>query len=183
MEQGDYIYCYCSDWNGWTRVSSWDYGRVLFLECLRAVQTPILPLKSLSCYIDTTTSDKMVLRTITETCNIKNCSHSNSRCVEMRSMNMSYKTKKHLRVDRIHPLAQRLPDNPYTYLYIIPYFHFDTTIRVHMDYDYNIDNLYLHSIPIRNPNKFRSLLVPCHTRFFNLLNPAHLHMTLFDDII
>ncbi|KYM93534.1 PREDICTED: uncharacterized protein LOC108782101 [Cyphomyrmex costatus] len=137
---------------------------------------PILTLKTLPCYIDATNPDKMILITITETCNMERCVHVSTKqrlAVSNTCNNTNDSNCKYL----LHIKCN-------AYLSILTLTSF-MRILVCMDSNTFIKTniLHLHKIPIRNPNKFRSLLCSQSPRkFFDLLHPAHLHTTNLNHI-
>ncbi|KAG5337683.1 KBTBC protein, partial [Acromyrmex charruanus] len=133
---------------------------------------PILTLKTLPCYIDINNPDKMVLRTITETCNMEICDHVRTidRLVFENKNDSNHEYVLHTKCD--------------AYLSILIFL---SCKRVLVCMDSNtsrkINTLHFHDIPIRNTNKFRSLLFS-HSpkKFFDLIHPAHLHTTNLNHI-
>ncbi|XP_071642216.1 uncharacterized protein [Temnothorax longispinosus] len=152
---------------------------------------PILTLKTMSCYIDVADQDKMVLKAITETCNVEGCNN----IIKI----FSYPTKNNsAKVIYDNPRVRQIfsENNDRYFFVLIPFFRHtrekmeeEPAALLCSDLDdivHNKHTLHLHSIPIRDPRKLRSLFftekkicsLPVR-RFFNLriLHPAHLHTT------
>jgi len=121
----------------------------------------------------------MILRGITETCNQKDCVYgiqnfkSVFKYIELEDKNDLLLTNCDEHFFILTPYyefgGRRSP-------YIIVGVNSETFTRLRSeDTDASI---HFHSIPIRDPNKFRSFLFS-HSpkRFFNLIHPAHLHTT------
>ncbi|XP_071582534.1 uncharacterized protein [Temnothorax nylanderi] len=149
----DYIYIYFPDKDVWK--SERCFSSIHFEP---RIDVPILMLQIMPCYIDVVDREELVLKTITETCNVEGCN-----CIMKTEL---YSTTLHMfTIEGEEDLEHR-------------YYLFSKTY-------YNND-LHLHSIPIRDPKKFRSLILTnCKNsarRFFNLLHPAHLHSTNLDHI-
>ncbi|XP_071641849.1 uncharacterized protein [Temnothorax longispinosus] len=155
---------------------------------------PILT-KTMSCYIDVADRDKIVVKTITETCNVEGCNN----IIKI----FSYPTKKKsARVIYDNPRVRQIcsENNDRYFFVLIPFFR---EYREKMEekpaallcsnLDVIVHNkhrtLHLHSIPIQDPRKLRSLFFTEKNsvrRFIyledNLLHPAHLHTTNLDSI-
>ncbi|KYN34062.1 Kelch repeat and BTB domain-containing protein 12 [Trachymyrmex septentrionalis] len=132
---------------------------------------PILTLKTLPCYIDINNPDKMVLRTITETCNMEICDHVQTieRLVFENGNDSNRKYVLHTKCD--------------AYLSILIFPCNRVLVCMDSNTSIKINTLHFHNIPIRNPNKFRSLLFSHSPRkFFDLIHPAHLHTTNLNHI-
>ncbi|KYM83503.1 hypothetical protein ALC53_05903 [Atta colombica] len=133
---------------------------------------PILTLKTLPCYININNPDKMVLRTITETCNMEICDYVQTieRLVFEKGNDSNRKYVLHTKCDAylsilISSLCGR------------------ALVCMDSNTSRKINTLHFHNIPIRNPNKFRSLLSSHSPRkFFDLIHPAHLHTTNLNHI-
>ncbi|KAG5307316.1 KBTBC protein, partial [Acromyrmex insinuator] len=134
---------------------------------------PILTLKTLPCYIDINNPDKIVLRTITETCMEISCTDHVQGIEHLVFENENDSNRKYL----LHTKCD-------AYLSIV-IFSLCKRVLVCMDSNTSrkINTLHFHDIPIRNPNKFRSLLFS-HSpkKFFDLIHPAHLHTTNLNHI-
>ncbi|KYN30299.1 hypothetical protein ALC57_00221 [Trachymyrmex cornetzi] len=134
---------------------------------------PILTLKTLPCYIDINNPDKMVLRTITETCNMEICDHAQTIKRLAFKENGNDSNRKYV----LHTKCDAC-----VFMLIFP---ISKPVLVCMDSNTSIkiNTLHSHNIPIRNPNKFRSLLFSHSPRkFFDLTHPAHLHTTNLNHI-
>jgi len=123
----------------------------------------------------------MILRAVTETCNQNDCIHgiqdfkSVFKHIEFEDENDSLLTKCDAHFSMLTSYyefgGRRSP-------YIIVGADSKTFTRLcSEDTDASI---HFHSIPIQDPNKFRSLLFShSPNRFFNLIHPSHLHTTNF----
>jgi len=129
-------------------------------------------------FADIANEDKMFLRVANDSCNKKKCSHImryNSR-IEFK-LSSSYKTFN--KEDSILYCLKKINCDAYFYKYN-KYDH---------NYDHNYDDvivyldlaelcykntLHLHSIPIKNINKFQSCIRQFN-RFFIIIHPDHLH--------
>ncbi|XP_071641993.1 uncharacterized protein [Temnothorax longispinosus] len=146
---------------------------------------PILTLKTMSCYIDVVDRDKMVLKTIAQTCNVEGC--NNIIKTFSRSTLETEKKSDMYEEDHLYPL---LPVECYGCSFLItPFFHEyckpPAILLCTRTERHNLWKLHLHSIPIREPRKFRSLFFTKKNRsrrFFNLLHPADLQTTILDRI-
>ncbi|XP_071652517.1 uncharacterized protein [Temnothorax longispinosus] len=162
-----YFYKYFPDKDVWKEIYLEDICELKRI----LIHTPILPLQTMSCYIDVVDQDKMVLKVVTDTCNVKGCNNIIKSC--------SYLT---------HGRKKRDMDKYSSFL--TPFFReYDLIVLkpaalLYADCIVYNRRLHLHSIPIQDPRKFRSLLTKKNSarRFLNLLNPTHLHTTYIDHI-
>ncbi|XP_024890691.1 uncharacterized protein LOC112466695 isoform X1 [Temnothorax curvispinosus] len=180
------LYIYLPDEDVWKttlleRINS-DLGLLTFIP---SDTPPILTLKTMSCYIDVVDRDKMVLKTIAQTCNVEGC--NNIIKTFSRSTLETEKKSDMYEEDHLYPL---LPVECYGCSFLItPFFHEyckpPAILLCTRTERHNLWKLHLHSIPIREPRKFRSLFFTKKNRsrrFFNLLHPADLQTTILDRI-
>lgn len=114
----------------------------------------------------------MILRAITETCNVKKCHNIIKSLFHTKG---KYEEEHILPLLRINSFILNLLyctcNNTRVLLW--------TDLRTHID----LKTLHLHNIPIRNPRKFHSLTLTSSKkfslprRFFHLLHPADMHAT------
>ncbi|XP_071569210.1 uncharacterized protein [Temnothorax nylanderi] len=165
--ESPYFYKYFPDKDVWKEIYLGD-----ICELTRILDdTPILALQTMSCYIHTCIDvvyrkDKMVLKVVTDTCNVEGCNNIIYNC--------SYLThggKNFCLTPFFREYGKEMELEPAVLLYA------DRIVRN--------ETLHLHSIPIQDLKKFRSLFVAKTNsvrRFLDLLNPTHLHTTYFDHI-
>ncbi|XP_071641632.1 uncharacterized protein [Temnothorax longispinosus] len=152
---------------------------------------PILTLKHMSCYIDVVDQDEMALKVVTETCNVEGCNNI------INTFLKSY----HERVEGRDIYKEENSDLYYLLhakcaeWFLTPFFHFTHSFNYKdrpaillckgTDERDPLRKLHLHSIPIQEPRKFRSLLLTKKNltkKLFNIHHPAYLHTTNLDHI-
>jgi len=114
----------------------------------------------------------MVLRTITETCNMEICDYvlTIKRLVFGKENDSNRKYVLHTKCDAYFSI-------------LISSLYERAIVCMDSNTSRKINTLHFHNIPIRNPNKFRSLLFSHSPRkFFDLIHPAHLHTTNLNHI-
>jgi len=126
----------------------------------------------LTCFTDINNPNKMVLRTITETCNMEICDYvlTIKRLVFGKENDSNRKYVLHTKCDAYFSI-------------LISSLYERAIVCMDSNTSRKINTLHFHNIPIRNPNKFRSLLFSHSPRkFFDLIHPAHLHTTNLNHI-
>jgi len=120
----------------------------------------------------------MILRGVTETCNQKDCIYGTQnfksvfKHIEFEDKNDSLLTKCNAHFS-ILILYYEFADYPH----IIVGVDSKTFTRLCSE---DTASIHFHSIPIRDPNKFRSFFFShSQKNFFNLIHPAHLYTTNF----
>ncbi|XP_071642002.1 uncharacterized protein [Temnothorax longispinosus] len=165
FHQSSYIDIYFPDENVWKI----EYTGMFVSE--PSANVPVLTLQTMPCYIvyfaDIVDREKLVLRTITDTCNMKGCNHI--------MKTLPYSINRWIRSYHTFTVCK--------YSFALSSFFREygkPTALLCMDHVIRDSSpLHLHSIPIRDPKKFSSLILTKNSgrRFFNLLHPAHLHST------
>ncbi|XP_071642602.1 kelch-like protein 38 [Temnothorax longispinosus] len=156
-----FTYIYCPDKDVWKEID------ICKLQC-DPTNIPILALQTVSCYIDVVDQDKMVLKVVTDTCNVKGCNNI------IKTFSKSIHGEKKINMDGSFFLTPFFRE---------PFHGERPAGLLYADHIIRNKTLHLHSISIQDPKKFRSL---CFTSknsikgFFNLnlLHPAHLHTTM-----
>lgn len=123
-------------------------------------------------FADVIDRNEMVLRAITDTCDVQNCNYTIKPLSAPGNFRESYVLSFYLKPFYLIPLSY----NRDTKLLIWTEFK---TLDRHRNLR---KTLHLHSIPIRNPRKFHSLTITPNKKFssrkfFQLLHPANLHAT------
>ncbi|XP_071569160.1 uncharacterized protein [Temnothorax nylanderi] len=165
---------------------------------------PILTLKHMSCYIDVVDQDEMALKVVTETCNVEGCNNiiktffkSNHEREEGRDI---YKENSDL-CYLLHAKCVKCFLTPFFHsTHSFNYYHDPPAVLLCTVERHDSRKLHLHSIPIQEPRKFRSLfltkmiLAKKHPKdiqkhpknswmmYFNIHHPAYLHTTNLDHI-
>ncbi|XP_071569172.1 uncharacterized protein [Temnothorax nylanderi] len=172
-----YFDIYFPDENVWKSGYSWD---ICYSE--PSADVPVLTLQTMPCYIDIVDREELVLNTITDTCNMEGCNRI------MKTLPYSINGGKSQK-DKIDPKGHYHLFSKTVYIIKSGYSfalssffreYGEPTALLCMDHVIRDSSpLYLHSIPIRDPRKFSSLILTKNSgrRFFNLLHPAHLHST------
>jgi len=144
------------------------------------------------CFADIIDGNEMVLRTITKVCKVKDCNHV-IRTLSSVIYSESPNERKRNRGTQEVNLSYLLPvkgGNRHTFV-LTPFYHdirYDkpaVLLCAHFYGKYDLKTLHVHSIPIQNPRKFQSLGFTKKNsprRFFDLINPAHLHTMNWDHI-
>ncbi|XP_071569168.1 uncharacterized protein [Temnothorax nylanderi] len=135
---------------------------------------------------DVVDRDKMVLKTIAQTCNVEGCNNI-IKTFSRSTLETEKRSEDMYEEDHLYCL---LPVKCYEYSFLLtPFFHEyckpPAILLCTRTERRNLWKLHLHSIPIREPRKFRSLFLTKENsfrRFFNLLHPAQLHTTNLDHI-
>ncbi|XP_029680519.1 uncharacterized protein LOC115246072 isoform X2 [Formica exsecta] len=158
------MYVYNIEWNSWYIVS---------IKCQQQhvrelhVTTPIMKFNAASCYIDVNKPDRINLKTIVVICN--NLEHNRKQFDEVTA-----------------DLCGTNDDNEYNMYFCFTLLQNDLyqnnmlictkDLRFALICLAEREHLQWHSIPIQNPNKFRSLTSESRSDFFHLMDPANLHV-------
>lgn len=130
----------------------------------------------------------MVLRIITKVCKVKSCNHvikTLSNTIYSLSINERERNMNTEKLNLCYLFTAKC--NGLNFL-LTPFFYEDDKPAVLLCSGFrerDLKTLHLHGIPIQNPRKFQSLVFTKQSsprRFFNLINPAHLHTMNSDRI-
>ncbi|XP_024890690.1 uncharacterized protein LOC112466694 [Temnothorax curvispinosus] len=139
-----FIDIYFPDENVWKV----EYSEIFVSE--PSADVPVLTLQTMPCYIDIVDREKLVLRTITDTCNMEGCNHI------MKTLPCSINRGRNQKAFfALRPLS--------------PFFreYGEPTALLCMDHVIRDSSpLHLHSIPIRDPKKFSSLILTKNSESF-----------------